>query len=137
MHMPKVVDMEKSTESCVATKDLEACSIYMAAWYHLVESETEDVLIDPLESLRSKHPAVAEYYEYEWLDLYKEKTVRAYMNKFMHFGTITTSRAEGCHAKVRRYLQTSRNNLFCFSGWCEIYGMLHMPSMRIPKVKAS
>ncbi len=48
MHVPNVVDMEKSTEFCVATKDFEACSIFMAAWYHLVESETEDVLIDRL-----------------------------------------------------------------------------------------
>ncbi|KIV98474.1 uncharacterized protein PV09_09719 [Verruconis gallopava] len=31
VHMLKVVDMEKSTESCVVTKDCEACSIFMAA----------------------------------------------------------------------------------------------------------
>jgi hypothetical protein len=69
----------------------------MAAWYHLVESETEDILIKRLEILRTKQRAVAEYCEYEWLDLYKEKIVRAYTNKFTHFGTITTSKAEGCH----------------------------------------
>ncbi len=86
----------------------------MAAWYHLIESEAEDVLIDRLESLRTKHRAVAEYCEYEGLDLYKEKIIRAYTNKVTHFGTVTTSRAEGGHAKVRRYLQTSWNDLFCF-----------------------
>lgn len=114
VYMPKVVDTEKSTESCVVTKDSEACSAFMTAWYHLVESETEDMLFERLESLRTKHRAVAEYCEYEWLDLYREKIVRAYTNKITHFGTVTTSKAEGCHAKVKRYLQTSRNDLFCF-----------------------
>ncbi len=57
---------------------------------------------------------MAEYCKYEWLELYKEKIVRAYTNKFTHFGTITTSRAEGWRAKLKRYLQASRNDLFCF-----------------------
>ena len=114
VYMPKVVDTENSIVSHTAMKDSEACSAFMEAWYSLVRSETEEMLEERLELLWKKHQAVAEYCEYEWLDLYKEKIVQAYTNKVQHFGTTTTSRAEGCHAKIKRYLQTSRNDLFCF-----------------------
>jgi hypothetical protein len=73
------------------------------------------------ETLRSKHLAVAQYFECKWLVLYKEKIVRAFMKNVMHFGTITTSRAEGCHAKIKRYLQSSRNHLYCFFRLMQIF----------------
>src|SRR6185295_7093528 len=49
-YMPKVVDEERSTGSVCVYKESEECSAFLSAWYNLVESETEEVLQERLET---------------------------------------------------------------------------------------
>lgn len=42
---------------------------------------------------------------------FKEKFVFAWTNKFMHFGNHVTSRVEGAHSKLKRYIQVSTGDL--------------------------
>ena len=53
--MPKVVDREESTESQGVLKNSEASSASIAAWYSLVESETEDMLNERFKRPQSRH----------------------------------------------------------------------------------
>jgi hypothetical protein len=112
--MPKVKDTERSTRSCTVTKDSDLCSEFMGLWYSVVGSQTDRELAISLEKLRASNPEVARYCEREWISPYKHKLVSACTNRIPHFGSVTTSRVEGSHAKIKRYIQTSRNNLYCF-----------------------
>ena len=47
------------------------------------------------------------YLKDEVLGPHKEKIVRCYTNRVMHFGNTATSRGEGQHAKLKAELRTS------------------------------
>lgn len=56
----------------------------------------------------------ADYCESTWLALWKERLVAVWTNEVLHFSNIVTSRLEGCHAKLKSYLQNSRHDLWTF-----------------------
>lgn len=56
------------------------------------------------------HTSVITYIEKTWLP-YKEKFIYAWTNKVTHFGNHVTSRVEGAHSKLKRYLQVSTGDL--------------------------
>nr|CCA20418.1 Pc21g00130 putative [Albugo laibachii Nc14] len=58
----------------------------------------------------SKKHVVVEYLYRPWI-IHKEKFVHAWKNQVQHFGNTSTSAAEGAHAALKRYLQTSTGNL--------------------------
>ncbi len=47
-----------------------------------------------------------------WLNLYKEKLVKAWVDQYLHFGNVVTSRVEGIHGVLKEYLKRSDLNLF-------------------------
>jgi hypothetical protein len=51
------------------------------------------------------------YIKKTWLELYKEKLVRAWVDQHMHFGNMATSRVEGIHALLKSYLNTNKSDL--------------------------
>lgn len=55
------------------------------------------------------HMSVIAYIEKNWLP-FKEKFVYAWTNKVTHFGNHVTSRVEGAHSKLKRYLQVSTSD---------------------------
>jgi len=81
---------------------------------YMLKAIDEEKSTDSVKALLLKHLAISQYCEYEWLALYKGNIVRASIKNIMNFGSITTSRAEGYHAKIKRYLQTSRNDFVLF-----------------------
>ncbi|KAM5528746.1 hypothetical protein FOXYSP1_19227 [Fusarium oxysporum f. sp. phaseoli] len=52
------------------------------------------------------------YIKTNWLDLYKEKLVKAWVNQHPHFGNVVTSRVEGIHGLLKNHLKTSTLDLF-------------------------
>ena len=47
-----------------------------------------------------------------WLDLYKTKLVKAWVDQYLHFENVVTSRGEGIHQLIKVYLDTSQLDLF-------------------------
>jgi len=62
------------------------------------------------------------YLEKTWLDEHKERFVFCWANRYLHFGNRETSRAEGAHSIIKRYLQVSTGDL---------YGVLEKLSMML------
>jgi hypothetical protein len=52
------------------------------------------------------------YIKTTWLDPYKEKLVKAWVDQYPHFGNVVTSRVEGIHALLKGYLKRSTLDLF-------------------------
>ncbi|RKF79143.1 hypothetical protein GcC1_049037, partial [Golovinomyces cichoracearum] len=61
------------------------------------------------------------YLKNEWLKpVQKERLVEAWTNQHRHFGIRTTSRAEGSHAYIKRYLGGKKSKGNLYSSWLRI-----------------
>jgi hypothetical protein len=52
------------------------------------------------------------YVQSQWLDLYKERLVKAWVDQHAHFGNVATSRVEGIYALLKAHLRKSTLDLF-------------------------
>ncbi|RKK06770.1 hypothetical protein BFJ66_g17850 [Fusarium oxysporum f. sp. cepae] len=52
------------------------------------------------------------YIKANWLDPYKKRLVRAWVDQHPHFGNVVTSRVEGIHWLLKSHLKQSTLNLF-------------------------
>nr|CAG8652006.1 14323_t:CDS:1 [Entrophospora candida] len=62
-----------------------------------------------LECYASK-PNVLQYLQETWI-LHKECFISAWVDRYLHLGNKATSRVEGAHATLKKYLQSSRGDL--------------------------
>lgn len=63
-------------------------------------------------SLKSQIPSEArDYIEYQWLTPWKTRFCATFIQDVRHFGTLTTSRVEGCHAALKTWIPSSSLNL--------------------------
>ncbi|XP_058216766.1 uncharacterized protein LOC131327637 [Rhododendron vialii] len=77
-------------------------------------------------------PAALEYVEKNWLVPYKERFVRAWTNKVMHFGNLTSNRAKSSHLKLKNHLENSQCNFDTI--WEKIHRLM---LLQVTEVKAS
>jgi hypothetical protein len=56
-------------------------------------------------------PALVQYVKETWLDNFKLSLVQAYADLHLHFDNRTTSRVEGAHSILKKYLQVSTGDL--------------------------
>lgn len=54
---------------------------------------------------------VLKYVEQTWLHKYKEMFVSVWVDQSLNFGNRTTNRVESQHAKLKKYLDSSKSNL--------------------------
>jgi hypothetical protein len=88
---------------------------FVAAWKAVIYSPTLAKYDDNWNALQDTYnthiPAVVQYMKETWLDLWKYFLVHAYVDRHLHLGTRTTSRVEGAHATLKKYLQVSTEDL--------------------------
>ncbi|XP_058181225.1 PKS-NRPS hybrid synthetase cheA-like [Rhododendron vialii] len=77
-------------------------------------------------------PAALEYVEKNWLVPYKERFVGAWTDKVMHFGNLTSNRAESSHSKLKNHLENSQCNFDTI--WEKIHRLM---LLQVTEVKAS
>lgn len=69
---------------------------FYASWHSIVASPTEAVFQERLTSFEckyaKKYTEAVGYIKTVWLDPYKEMVVKAWVDKYLHFGNIATSR---------------------------------------------
>ncbi|XP_038683661.1 protein FAR1-RELATED SEQUENCE 5-like [Tripterygium wilfordii] len=87
---------------------------FYSMWHILLESETENVYhynLSAFEVNLQSYSKVVNYIKDVWLMPYKEMFITAWTDTYMHFGNLTTNRAESQHSKLKRYLGTSQSDL--------------------------
>jgi hypothetical protein len=86
------------------------------SWHSIIKSKDEDTFNQRIERLErryaSAYPREVRYLRNTWLDPYKEKLVKAWVNQHAHFGNVVTSRVEGIHAVLKSHLGKSTLDLF-------------------------
>lgn len=93
-------------------------------WNQLVQSTTEheyDVFTHGLESfLFDKDSTFFDYLASTWLK-YKEKFVSYWTNQYLHFGNSATSRVEGGHGLLKKFIDKSSYDLLSFFQHLNLY----------------
>ncbi|KAM6513667.1 hypothetical protein FALCPG4_18973 [Fusarium falciforme] len=85
-------------------------------WHSIMKSPDEEAFDQRVQELeRCYLPQYIEevgYIKANWLDPYKEKLVKAWVDQHPHFGNVVTSRVEGIHGLLKSHLKKSTLDLF-------------------------
>ncbi|OTA08360.1 hypothetical protein A9Z42_0000400 [Trichoderma parareesei] len=82
--------------------------IFIKEWHKLVTSKSEAEFNAFLIEFKTegRHPKEAVDYVLDvWIDPWQEKLVRCFVDRYPHFGRLTTSIVESSHASLKRFLQ--------------------------------
>ncbi|KAJ6439222.1 MFS general substrate transporter [Purpureocillium lavendulum] len=97
-------------------KSIERWTEFFGYWFAIVNSIDEAAYNQQLDELERRYvPEYVDevsYIKQTWLDLYKEKLVKAWVDQHTHFGNSVTSRVEGIHALLKGHLKSSQQDLF-------------------------
>ncbi|KAK9681505.1 hypothetical protein RND81_10G007300 [Saponaria officinalis] len=94
-------------------KDEEDWDVFISMWNAVMYAETEEDFEQSwffLQLLYKEKREAITYLEKTWIPE-KRKFVSAWTEKYIHFGNRASSRAEGAHAKLKKYLQVLTGNL--------------------------
>jgi len=84
---------------------------FLNAWAMVCRASTTEEFDERMEELEEfSGPAAVAYVKATWLP-YKERFVRAWVDRHLHLGQTATSRVEGNHAMLKKRIQTSTKNL--------------------------
>ena len=85
----------------------EAWDTFYSQWNSLINSISELEYEEHLREFCRDQPVIPVTYCLDtWLLEWKEKLVKAWVDRLLHFGHTITSRIEGSHAKLKTYLAT-------------------------------
>lgn len=90
--------------------DSQNTTTFMELYYRTLDSPTEAQFEACCSEIRQMSPKMADYLERNWWP-YREMIVACWTNKIVHFGLISTSIVEGAHAKLKRWLPSSRTDI--------------------------
>eukprot|EP00644_Phytophthora_capsici_P006364 jgi/Phyca11/130456/e_gw1.94.83.1 len=82
----------------------------MAKYYEALTSESEFEFEKHCTSLRELSSVTADYLDRTWWK-YKTRIVKYWTDQYPHFGCHDTSTVEGTHAKIKRWIETSKGDL--------------------------
>ncbi len=106
-------DSQEEKERQEAT---EEWSEFYNCWHSIMRSIDESTFNERLKDLEQRYVPeyVREvgYIKEVWLDLYKEKLIKSWVDQQPHFGSVVTSRVEGIHALLKSHLKKSTLDLF-------------------------
>ena len=107
-------------------------------WHGIVASTTEDIYMERLEKFKQQyspdHLNEVGYIIETWLELYKERFVKAWVHQHRHFQQFVTSRAEGIHRLIKSHMKTSQVDLF--GAWNIIKLVLSNQLKRLEEVQS-
>ncbi|KAF4343856.1 hypothetical protein FBEOM_2189 [Fusarium beomiforme] len=85
-------------------------------WHSIMKSSDEKAFDQRVQELERRYlPQYIEevgYIKANWLDPYKERLARAWVDQHPHFGNVVTSRVEGIHGLLKSHLKKSTLDLF-------------------------
>ena len=93
----------------------EDWTTFETMWANVVNAPTSEECAqawsDILNKYESSHPQEVNYLYKTWLLPWSERFCKCETNKILHFGATTTSRVEGMHRVLKRYLKFSTGDL--------------------------
>ena len=115
--LPAFATRELNADSdSVTEKTMEAWEEFYRFWHQLMRSPSETAFNERLLSFEKRyvpgHRNEVGYVKTTWLEPYKKKLVKAWVDQHYHFGNTATSRVEGIHALLKSHLQKSTLDLF-------------------------
>ncbi|TVY74433.1 PKS-NRPS hybrid synthetase [Fusarium oxysporum f. sp. cubense] len=95
---------------------IEAWDEFYGHWHSIIKSPNEQTFHERVSEFEKKYlPDYIEevrYIKTNWLDQYKEKLVKAWVNQHPHFDNVVTSRVEGIHWLLKSHLKVATLDLF-------------------------
>ncbi len=88
----------------------ELWAAFLNDWDSLVASLTEAEYSRQLSYIKTQHRRHAfalQYIQSVWLNEHKQRFVHAWTHQHLHFNTLVTSRVEGSHSVLKRYISVS------------------------------
>ncbi|KAF5230800.1 hypothetical protein FANTH_13693 [Fusarium anthophilum] len=89
---------------------------FLDFWNDIVRSPTQDIYEERLKKFKVKYVSThldeVGYCIDNWLTLYKERFVKAWIDQYPHFDIKVTSRAEGIHRLIKSHMNHSLIDLF-------------------------
>ena len=98
-------------------EDHESVGKVMELFWACLDADTEDIFDNACKSLKRESSVCAAYLDSNWWP-YKDKLVLAWTKRFTHFGEQVSSRVEGHHHRLKKWLGSSRNDLLGFLEAC-------------------
>ncbi|KAL2886392.1 mutator-like element transposase [Ceratocystis lukuohia] len=96
--------------------ETKAWEEFYGCWHSIISSPDEETYKTRVERFRcqyaSQYLQEVGYVLTYWLAPHKERLVKAWVDKHLHFGNTATSRVEGIHWLIKSHLGTSRFDLF-------------------------
>ncbi|RKK64955.1 hypothetical protein BFJ69_g16558 [Fusarium oxysporum] len=110
-------DLNLASESTAPlTSPAEQWTEFYQFWHLIMSSPNEQEFKDRVSTFEKKYlPHYVEqvaYIQAHWLNPYKERLVRAWVDQHTHFGNVATSRVEGIHALLESHMKKSTLDLF-------------------------
>ncbi|KAL2104470.1 hypothetical protein VUR80DRAFT_555 [Thermomyces stellatus] len=110
---PRFVQRQPGSEN---QPDLTDWNEFFSYWHSIIKSTDEETFKQRVQELERHYlqQCLEEvgYIKTIWLDPYKEKLVKAWVDQHLHFGSVVTSRVEGIHGLLKSHLKTSTLDLF-------------------------
>ena len=98
-------------------------------WSWITYSEDESDVDRLLLEVNELSVVVYEYMRNTWIDKFKEMFVEAWVRKVLHLGNTSTSRVEGLHGVLKKWLETSSGDLV--TNWKAIESLIESQINRI------
>ncbi|TYZ64871.1 hypothetical protein PybrP1_010592 [[Pythium] brassicae (nom. inval.)] len=109
--IPQEVDLDKSTAQTRKMKDSAQHRLFCDTFGGLVGAANENAYRVLREQLYSISAAEAKYFDDIWLDIWRDRLVRCWTDQRLNFGLRSTSRVEGYHNSLKRWLISSHGDL--------------------------
>ncbi|XP_021840674.2 protein FAR1-RELATED SEQUENCE 5-like [Spinacia oleracea] len=93
--------------------EIEDWDVFMSMWNAMIYAETEEQFEESwlfLQLIYKEKNDIIDYISSTWIPV-KKKFVSVWTEKILHFGNRASSRAEGAHAKLKKYLHVSTGNI--------------------------
>ena len=89
-------------------------TLFLGRWTNVMKSHTEEIFEEAWTTLAETYrqkPVLVTYLQDTWISK-KQYFVSAWTDRYLHLGSVVTSRAEGAHAMLKKYLQVSTGDLY-------------------------
>jgi hypothetical protein len=108
--------------------EMEDWNEFYGYWHWIIKSPSEQTFNERVSEFEKRylpdHAEEVRYVKATWLDPYKEKLVKAWVNQHSHFDNVVTSRVEGIHWLLKSHIKVSTLDLF--QAWRSIkYALLN------------
>lgn len=107
-----VANAEK--DSAEAFVDTEQSIEFFAQYKQTIFAATEEEFTERCKALLQIWPDGYAYLERTWFNRYSDLCAAFSTNNMLHFGISSTSRVEGSHADMKKWLQNSRSDIYGF-----------------------